>query len=65
MNENNNYKIKTGRKKVRNPTFTKIINSYKKYGEADFIWKNIFNVIDVLKEIETSKIFKTTSEKYG
>ena len=49
----------------REQKFTKVRNPYKRYNKADFIWKEVFDEIDLLKTKNDNNFLKITSEKYG
>ena len=50
--------------RIRESKFIEKRNPYKKYQKAKWSWTDIFNEIDLLKDV-TSKILKKTSIKYN
>lgn len=52
-------------KRLRESKFTVKRNPYKKYQKANWIWTDIFNEIDLLRETVNKGFIKTIADKYG
>ncbi len=52
-------------KRIREQKFTEKRNPYKKYQKASWLWSNIFDEIDLLKESMNEGFIKFVSEEHG